>query len=227
MKFEIESRPSYSVLEAQLEVGETIVGESGAMAWMDETVTTKTSARGGVFTGVKRKLLGGQSFFQNRFTADTGPGSVWLAPPVAGDIRHHVLDDEHLFLQKGAYLASSEGVNCDAKFDGLRGFFNEGLFILRASGRGDLFFASYGDIEAVAIDGSYVVDNGYAVAWEPQLEYRLRKARRIRSFLFADQILIEFTGRGTIWVQSHSPQTFANWVHPFRAVKSSSSGGDD
>lgn len=222
MHYEILARPSYSLAEIRLDPGETIVSDSGAMAWMQGDLTAKTSTRGGLFTGLKRKFLSGESFFQNRYTAGAGGGLVGLAPGVAGDIVPLEMRGDALLLQKGAYLASGEGVDCDARFDGLRGFFNEGLFILRCSGTGLLFFHGYGDVQTVDVDGEYLVDNGYAVAWEPSLEYRLTKARRIRSFLFGDQILLRFSGRGRLWLQSRSPQGLANFCHPFRTVKSSS-----
>ena len=60
------------------------------------------------------------------------------------------------------------------------------------------------------------------MAWEPSLRYQLTRARRIRSFLFSDQLLLRFSGRGRLWVQSRSPRATANWVHPFRPVKSKS-----
>jgi uncharacterized protein (AIM24 family) len=99
------------------------------------------------------------------------------------------------------------------------GRLGEGPFALHATGSGRLFFAGYGAIAAVDVAGEFVVDHGYAVAWEPSLQYRLTRARRIRSFLFADQVLLRFRGHGRLWVQSRSPYAFANWVHPFRPVK--------
>jgi len=218
MRHRIDHTPSYSLLEVTLDSGETVVSDAGAMAWMDPGIDVKTSTRGGILKGLKRALLSGESFFQNTYTSRRDGATVGFAPGSAGDIRHLELRGE-LFLQKGAYLASSEGVRCDAKFDGLRGFFNEGLFILRVTGSGDLFFNSYGDIQEVEVSGEYVVDNGYAVAWEPSLSYRLSKARKIRSFLFSDQILLRFSGRGRVWVQSRSPHALASWVHPFRPRK--------
>jgi len=107
----------------------------------------------------------------------------------------------------------------DSKWEGLRGLFNEGLFVLQASGQGKLFFDAYGQIELVEVDGEYVVDNGYAVAWDSSLSYRLTRARKIRSFLFSDQLLLRFSGRGRLWVQSRSPQSLVNFLHPFRPQK--------
>jgi len=93
--------------------------------------------------------------------------------------------------------------------------------VLRVTGTGTLFFNAYGDIEEIEVNGSYTVDNGYAVAWEPTLQYHITKSKKIRAFLFSDQLLMNFTGRGKVWVQSRSPRTLSNWVHPFRPQKPS------
>ena len=221
MQYEIQCQPSYSVLEVQLQPGEQVVTEAGAMVWMSDNLDVTTSTRGGVFSGLKRRVLSGESFFQNTYAAEGGGGLLGLAPGQPGDIVPYVLDHGELYLERGAYLASTPDVECNSDFQGLRGLFNEGLFILRAAGTGTLFFNSYGDIEEVAVNGAYVVDNGHAVAWEPTLEYELTKARRIRSFLFSDQLLMRFHGRGRLWVQSRNPRSFANWVYPYRPEKSS------
>jgi uncharacterized protein (TIGR00266 family) len=222
MKYQIICNPTYSAVEVTLDAGERILAESGAMAWMSGNIKTETTARGGIMAGMKRKFLTGESFFQNTYYPEGGPGSVTLAPGTVGDIVAHNLTGGELLLEKGAYLASDEGITCDSKWDGLRGFFNEGMFVLRVTGTGTLFFNAYGDIHPIDVQGEYVVDNGYAVAWEPTLTYQLTRAKKIRSFLFADQLLLRFSGRGRIWVQSRSPISLANWVYPFRPVESKS-----
>ncbi len=216
MKYQILCEPTYSAVEVDLDVGEQIVAESGAMAWMSANIQTETSTRGGIMAGMKRKLLSGESFFQNTYSPQGAPGSVTLAPGSAGDIVAHPLDHGELLLEKGAYLASSQGITCDSKWDGLRGFFNEGMFVLRVTGTGTLFFHAYGDITPIDIDGEYVVDNGFAVAWDPALKYQITRGRKIRSFLFSDQLLLRFSGKGRIWLQSRSPRSLAAWVYPFR-----------
>ena len=220
MQYEIQCQPSYSVLELQLQPGEQVVTEAGAMVWMSDNLNVTTSARGGLLSGLKRSVGAGESFFQNTYEAEGGAGLLGLAPGQPGDIVPYMLDHSELDLERGAYLASTPDVECNSNFQGLRGLFNEGLFILRASGTGTLFFNSYGDIEEVAVNGSYVVDNGHAVAWEPTLEYELTKARRIRSFLFSDQLLMRFHGQGRLWVQSRNPRSFANWIYPYRPQSS-------
>ena len=226
MEYTIQSQPSYSLLEVTLDEGDSITAESGAMAWMSDNMQMSTSTRGGVLTGLRRSVLGGESFFQNIFHVEGGRGVLGLAPGQPGDIVAYDMRGTDLYLEKNAYLASDKNVRIDSKFEGLRGLFNEGLFILRASGRGKLFFNSYGDVQEIDVDGSYIVDNSHAVAWEPTLEYRITRGRKIRSFLFSDQLLLRFTGRGRLWVQSRNPQALANWVNPFRSSAGSSGGGE-
>ena len=227
MNHEILSGPSFSILEVTLAAGERIVSEAGAMAWMDGNVKTETTTRGGVLAGLKRAVFSGETFFQNTYEADGGPARIAFAPGVSGEIVPWQLQGEDLLLQRGAYLASTEGIRCESKSEGLKGLFAQGLFVLRATGTGTMFFSGYGAIDEIDLDGgsSYTIDNGYVVAWEPTLSYRITRARKIRSFLFSDQLLLSFSGRGRVWINSRSPQSLASWVHPFRRVKSKSSGG--
>lgn len=219
MEHTIQMQPSYSVLELTLEPEEEVVAEAGAMVWMSDNLELKTSARGGALSGLKRAVLTGESFFQNTFKASGGLGLLGLAPGQPGDIVAHDLADSELLLEKGAYLASTPGLETNSNFQGFRGLFNEGLFVLGVSGTGTLYFNGYGDIEEVEVDGTYIVDNGHAVAWEPTLDYELTRAPKVRAFLFADQILLRFSGQGKLWVQSRNPRTLADWVYPFRAQK--------
>ena len=219
MEHQIRFSPSYAMVEVELSKGEKFVTEAGAMAWMEGPIDVKTSTRGGLLTGLKRRVFSGESFFQNTYTA-TGDGArIGVAPGVAGDVIEYPMQDGELVLQRGAYLASDPGVICDSKWEGFRGLFNEGLFVLRATGTGVMFFSAYGDVEEIEVDGDYLVDNGYAVAWEPTLNYKLHRARRILSFLFGDQLMLRFSGKGRLWIQSRSPHGLANFAHPFRRVE--------
>lgn len=223
MEYRLQCEPGYSLVECELAAGEQIVGDAGAMAWMSPTIQTETTTRGGILKGLRRAALGGESFFQNTYTAVGAPGAIAFAPGCAGGIVPHELRDGELLLQKSAYLASSTDIHCDSKWQGLKGFFSEGLFVLRVTGTGLLFFASYGCVHEIEVNGEYTLDNGYAVAWEPSLSYRITRANKIRSFLFSDQLLVRFSGRGKLWAQSRSAHSLANWVYPFRPVKTKSS----
>ena len=222
MQHQLIGQPTYSAVEVDLAAGERIVADAGAMAWMSANIKTETTTRGGVLQGLKRAVLSGESFFQNTYTAENGPGKITFSPGSSGDIASYELSGGELFLEKGAYLASDENVTCNSKWDGLRGLFNEGMFVLRVTGTGTVFFNSYGRLEEIYVNGQYIVDNGFAVAWEPTLQYHMTRGKRIRSFLFSDQLLLQFQGSGRLWVQSRSPRALASWVHPFRMIQTKS-----
>ena len=88
MQYEIRQRPNFSIARVQFDQpGEQLVVESSAMVAKDSALEMKTSMRGGMLGAAKRKLLGGESLFQNTFTA-TAPGqSIWVAPAARRSIR--------------------------------------------------------------------------------------------------------------------------------------------
>ena len=220
MKYDIVSAPSYSLIEMKLSEGESVIVEPGSMAWMDTTIKPKTEMKGGFFAGIKRKFAG-ESFFLNTYTAKGGSGNIGIAPGYSGDIIVRELNDETLYMERGAYLCHLGNMETSATWEGFSGTFAEGMLGLRVSGTGLLFFGSYGDIQEVEVNGSYTIDNGYAVAWEQNLDYSIgRSGRSIRSFLFSDQLICRFHGNGKLWIQTRSPRNLAAWVHPFRPVQS-------
>ena len=222
MKYDIVCAPSYSLIEMNLSEGESVIVEPGSMAWMDTTIKPKTEMKGGFFAGITRRMAG-ESFFLNTYTAEGGSGTIGIAPGYSGDIIVRELNDETLYMERGAYLCHVGNIETSATWEGFSGTFAEGMFGLRVSGTGLLFFGSYGDVQEVEVDGSYTVDNGYAVAWEDNLDYSIgRSGRSIRSFLFSDQLICRFHGNGKLWVQTRSPRNLAAWVHPFRRVKQKS-----
>ena len=181
-------------------------------------LTASTNMTGGILSGIKRGF-GGESIFLNTYTAGSGGGSIGLAPGDPGMIIDHDLAGD-LYLQKGAFIACQEGVSTDLKFQGLRGFFNVGLLSMRLTGNGKAFFAGYGDVEAIDVDGDVIVDNGHVVAWEPTLEYELSYRRGVRNFLFAEGMMLRFYGKGRLWVQSRNPLALADFMYPYRPVRS-------
>ena len=98
MRHDILYGPSYSLARVQLDAGEEINAEAGAMVSMSSGVDMQTGVRGGLLSGLKRSLLGGESFFINTFTANTG-GEVTFAPPLPGDIMHVELTGSALLVQ--------------------------------------------------------------------------------------------------------------------------------
>ena len=55
-----------------------------------------------------------------------------------------------------------------------------------------------------------MVDTGHVVAFEDTLEFTVGRAGGswIQSFLSSEGLVMNFTGRGKIYVQSHNPNEF-------------------
>lgn len=226
MNHEILYGPSYSLARVRLEAGEEINAEAGAMVSMSSGIEMQTSAKGGLLSGLKRSLLGGESFFINTFTA-TAAGEVTFAPPLPGDIRHIEVSGGALMVQSTSFLASSPGLTVDTKWAGAKGFFaKEGLFLLKVSGRGHLFVSSYGAIHEVplAAGESYTLDNGHMVAFDESVSYNVRRVGGMKSTLFSGEGLVcTFTGPGRVLLQTRSEDAFLSWLIPHLPKNNSSS----
>ena len=215
MKTEIEFSPSYSLLTVRLEPGETVRAEPGAMV-AQQDVEMQTGVGGGLF-GAARRMLGGESFLMNFFTAGPGGGWVSLAPPCPGDIRSfEVLPGWDLFIQSGSFLACSGGVQVDSRFQGFKGFFSgERIFFLRAftdDEPGEVFYNSYGAIREL------MVDTGHLVAFTQGLEYSIGKVGGLRSLVLGGEGLVmrfQAGEGGRIWIQTRNLVSLAEQIVPF------------
>lgn len=224
--FEISQRPDFALVTLRMQQGQKVFSEPSAMAAMTPTITLKAGFKGGLGKTLGR-AFGGESLIINTLEATSGPGEASFAPGVSGDIAHYSLNNNSLYLQRGAFLLHSEGVDVTGKWQGAKGFFSgQGLVLLKASGVGDVFFNSYGAILAVDVAGQYYVDTGYIVAFEDTLQYRvttvpgLRPGGNLKSFFFGGEGLVcQFAGQGRVWIQTRHPQSFLSWINPYRPVK--------
>jgi len=227
LRHEITHGPSFAMLRIDLPPGATVVAEAGAMvarhAPVEMEVKMNASASAGFleklfafFVALVRKLIGGETFFVNRFASPSG-GSVWLAPTMAGQITYRRMQGETLVLSAGAYLAHHGPLEMKLRFGGLRAILaREGAFFLELSGSGELWFNSYGGVHAIDVDGSYVVDNGHLVGFEGQLDFDIKSAGGgMMGFVASGEGLVcEFRGRGRVYIQSRNTASLIDWLVP-------------
>lgn len=227
MQHYIEHGPAFAWLRVCLEPEERIVAEAGAMVRRSTALEIDTrlnaSKKGGFFgvivaffVALMRRFFGGETMFLNEFWGPRG-GEVVLAPKLSGHILRKTLDGTRtLFVQSGGYLASTAGVDTLLRFGGLRTLFGgEGLVLLQCSGQGDVFVNSYGGITEVPVDGQFVVDTGHIVAFDGALDFKVRSIGGAKSFLFSGEGLVcEFSGRGTVYIQSRNLKALVSWVTP-------------
>lgn len=212
--FRIDGKPDYAFLTVQLPANRTIKVEASAMATMDVHIKMKTKLKGGI-----GRMLTGENLFLNEFTAQNAPGEIGIAPATPGDLMHQYLDGDTIYLQNTAFVACAMDVSVETKWQGLlKGFFSsEGLFLIRCSGKGDLWFNTYGASIEIDVTEDYVVDTGNIVAFTEGLEYRITKVGGYKSLFFSGEgFVCRFSGKGKVWLQTRTPSAFVSWANWFR-----------
>jgi uncharacterized protein (TIGR00266 family) len=215
MQVDIQASPAFAMGTIRLGAGESVKVEAGAMSAMSSGIDIQTASQGGMLGGLKRSVLGGESFFINTFSAANG-GEVSVAPKLPGDLIHLPLSGGGMFVQSGSWIASEPDVQVDTKWGGAKTFFSgEGLFLLKCSGAGDMLVSSYGAIiERHLVAGEvYTVDTGHIVAFDEGVTYAVRKVGSWKStILGAEGLVTDFTGPGRIVLQTRSPQDLIGWL---------------
>ena len=144
-------------------------------------------------------------------------GLLGVSPSVPGKVLHRTMKGETIFLQAGAFLACSPSVYIGTQFGGLRALFSgEGLFFLKCSGNGDLFFCAHGDVIERPVNGELIVDTGHVVGWESSLDWSIGGMGGLKSTLFSGEgLVMRFKGRGKIWLQTRTEGGLASWVRGY------------
>lgn len=217
MKYDIRYKPAFSTLFLTLNPGEQIFAEAGAMASMSGKLAMETTFFGGLIPGLLKAFLGGESLFLNEFSNKTqNPQEIVLTQSTIGDIAHIQLNGNSLCLQPGAYIAHTKGVKVDLQWAGFASWFSgEGLFKLKLSGNGMVFFGAYGGLSEVQVDNSFVVDSGHLVAYEPNIKMNVGLSGSMFGSLTSGEGFVnKLEGNGKIYLQSRSVGGLIKFLRP-------------
>lgn len=220
MNIELLSRPGNAAARVVLAPGENLTTESGAMIAMSDTLalTTTTHKRGSgsIMAGLKR-MLAGEDFFINHYSADKVSGEVFLAATLPGDMLRYDLRGENLIVQSGSFVACESSVDVNFGWQGFKSLFSgESVIWLQLSGTGPVIISSFGAIYPIEVDGEYIVDTGHIVAFQETLNFSITKAGGswATAILGGEGLVCRFSGRGTVWCQSHNARSFGTELGP-------------
>ena len=217
MDFKIEGGPVFTILRIAMQANEAIKAEAGAMVAMSPSIELQAKTTGKGLLGALGAMVGGESLFSSVYTAKA-PGELLITPATPGDIAHVKLSGQTIMAQAGAYLAGSVDLTISAQGSLKALIGGEGLFLSKITGAGDLFLGSYGAIlmKELQAGESYIVDTGHMVAWEGQVQYKLRKAAKgLFSTLASGEGLVgEYQGPGKIWLQTRNLSALAGVLAP-------------
>ncbi|MFA6543641.1 MAG: TIGR00266 family protein [Limisphaerales bacterium] len=220
MQIDLLHRPGNSAARVCLSPGEHLTAESGSMIAMSDTLalTTTTHKRdsGSILKAIKR-MLAGESFFINHYSAEHAGGEVFLAATLPGDMLRYDLRGENLIVQSGSFVACESSVDVNFGWQGFKSFFSgESIFWLQLSGTGPVILSSFGAIYPIEVDGEYIVDTGHIVAFQETLNFNITKAGGswMTAILGGEGLVCRFSGRGTVWCQSHNAGGFGRELGP-------------
>jgi len=209
-QYKIDHRDGNTMLYVRLQPGYEVLGKPGAMVSMDPTVQIK----GKMNFSFKKLLTGGELSFAHFY----GPGEVVMAPETWGDVAPIQLDGSApWFFGKHAFLAATPGVQMTTKAQsfGKMLFSGHGLFTGQAVGVGMLFVHGMGAIISRTLQPGeqWVVNNDHLVAWNCQYNMEKIQAGGIISTIQTDDgAVCRFTGPGTVYIQSRSPENLIHWI---------------
>lgn len=208
------------IVEVELDPGETVIAEAGAMNYMQDKIgfearlgdgSAMESGMFGKLLGMGKRALTGESIFMTHFTnegdnkrrvafAAAYPGKV-----VAVDLAK--IGGE-LICQKDAFLCAALGTSVSIAFSKRLGagfFGGEGFILQKLAGDGTAFFHAGGAvIEKQLNDETLFVDTGCLAAFTSGIDYDIAMAGGLKSMFFGGEgaFLAELSGTGTVYLQS-------------------------
>ena len=221
MNYTIEGEPLPAVI-CNLEDGETMITEKGAMSWMSPNMQMETTSNGGIGKMFGR-AFSGESMFVNRYTARNGNGLIAFASSFPGSIRaFNIAPGQEIIAQKSAFLASTAGVELSVFFQKrvASGFFGgEGFIMQKLSGNGVVFLEFDGYIKEydLAPGQQIIIDTGYLAAMTPTCSVEIQTVPGVKNILFGGEGLFNtvVTGPGRIWLQSMPVTQLAGAIRPY------------
>ena len=213
-------------VEVELDPGETVIAEAGAMNWMDDGISFEAKFGDGSepdkgFFGkildAGKRVMTGESLFITHFT-NTGYGKkrVAFAAPYPGTILPLNMGDigKNIICQKDAFLCAALGTKLSITFSKKMGvglFGGEGFILQKLEGDGMAFLHAGGTVIEKKLNGEkLIIDTGCIVAFTEGVDYNIEKAGNLKSMFFGGEglFLATLQGTGSVWVQNNKKCTF-------------------
>lgn len=208
-------------VEIELDPGEKVIAEAGAMIAMDDGISFTTrmgdgsAANSGIMNammGIGKRMLTGESVFLTHFeNVGTGKKRVTFAAPTPGqivDLNMAYLGND-ILCQKDAFLAAAFGTEVSMAFNRRLGagfFGGEGFIMQRLVGDGMAYLQAGGTlIKRNLKEGEKIsIDTGCLVAMTSNIDYSIEMAPGLKTMLFGGEglFLATLRGPGTVWIQS-------------------------
>jgi len=198
------------LVEIELDPGEAVRAETGAMCYMDDAIAMQTGT-GGILSGLKRMVTGESFFITSFINMGAGKKKVAFAAPYPGRIVPLDLArlGGRILCQKDSFLCAAQGTEINVAFTKRFGaglFGGEGFILQRLEGDGMAFVHAGGTVirKDLAPGQTMKVDTGCIVAFEETVDYDIKFVGGFTNALFGGEGLFLATvrGPGTVYLQS-------------------------
>jgi uncharacterized protein (TIGR00266 family) len=227
---------SIQIVEVELDPGETVIAEAGAMLFMEEGILFETkmgdgsNPKAGLFDkllSAGSRLLTGESLFMTHFTnRGNRKAKVGFSAPYPGTIIPIDLatrSNHELIVQKDGFLCAAFGTRLSIVFNrkigaGLVG--GEGFILQKLQGDGKAFVHAGGTvIERTLQNETLRVDTGCVVAFESHIDFDVETTGSLRSMVFGGEgiFLATLRGSGKVWLQSMPIRKLVQALAPYGA----------
>lgn len=225
MRYKIEGG-EMPVVTCTLENNESMITESGSMAWMSPNMEMKTS--GGGLGKVFGRIFSGERMFQNIYTARNGSGVITFASSFPGEIRaFEITPGRSLVVQKSGFLAAQQGIDVSVFFQKRLGaglFGGEGFIMQKLSGSGTAFIEVDGSAVEyeLAAGQSIVVSTGYLAAIDETCTMDIVTVPGVKNMVFGGEGVFNTVvhGPGRILLQTMPISRVAGAISPYITVQS-------
>ncbi len=208
------------IVEVELDPGETVIAEAGAMNYMEEGITFEAkmgdgsqpdSGFFGKLMSAGQRVLTGESVFMTHFSNSGGAKRrVSFAAPYPGKIVPIDLSKVggELLCQKDAFLCAAMGTEVGIAFTkrlGVGFFGGEGFILQRLRGDGMSFLHAGGTVIKKKLNNETLrVDTGCIVAFTTGIDYNIERSGNLKSMFFGGEglFLATLRGSGVVLLQS-------------------------
>ena len=208
------------IVEIELDPGETVVAEAGAMNYMEDGITFEAKMGDGSeadagflgkLMGAGKRVLTGESIFMTHFSNNgSGKRRVAFAAPYPGKIIPIDMSkmNGELLCQKDAFLCAAYGTKVGIAFTQKLGagfFGGEGFILQSLKGDGMAFVHAGGTVIKKQLNNETLrVDTGCIAAFTSGIEYNIERAGGLKSMFFGGEgmFLATLRGTGTVLLQS-------------------------
>ena len=200
---------TFPAVQINLNEGQKIYCEAGAMSWMTKNIKMDTKSKG--FWKIFSRLLVRESLFVNEFESMGGEGIIAFTPRLPGNILPIDLhkDVKNIIAQKDSLLCAENGVETSLSIQAsiFRGLFGgEGFIMQKFTGEGAVFLEIDGSVvERNLGEGEEIyVDQGNIAAFEDSVQYHLTCVKGVLNWFFSSEgmFIAKLTGPGKVWLQT-------------------------